>query len=1297
MIGHGRPASSALALARAALVLCACLIGRVSAQNPSPAEPTQLRITWGGGDAVRWLGRMGVDDGTVSNLKLLEAEPDAVGSIWLEEGQLRVRSLSAHKVDSVEVTSQVGPTAKLRVELAPDDNGSPQRLEIPLADLPRHPYQVRLDDRGNTLEVQVVPQPALRIVAARDPLIFAPGEQCSFELSPVIPNVTPGTDLVIQTTMTPLSPSCRQEAPWSDNQRLAVPVDGHPKVVINVPLARAEGAYTIHVSVSRPSGFDKLWTAPTRLATSTRLADRSFQVVVLDSRSPAVATAGRWESVLEIDPTNPRWIARLPNWTQVRRIPGLNLGALGSAYGQVVNLPPLGRFVELPPTPATGDPHWQAYSLPLEAVSVPHMLEIDYPADKDQHFGMSIVEPNANGFVSGINRDAGVYVEGLGRSEAKQKQTQRLVFWPRTQAPLLVVSNMHPSASAHFGQIRVFKRSSNQLSAGLPNAINRDRLVTAYLARPTVAETFGAARSIDATGVANVATESIDDPETAYESATRLADYLKFGGYNSAIVSIDSNGMPHSSAGSPLDVDGTELMLRVFDREGISLLPALDFSAPLPSLELQRRQSDAKTSGLEWVGRDGKTWLDTNGTRRGLAPYYNLLDPRVQQAILEVVGDTIKRYGRHPAFAGLAIQLSSAGYAQLPPTEWGLDDATFTRFARDKGIQPADNGPERFEARYKLIIGPQAAAWRSWRAKQVSEFYAQLATLIRGNGDRRLVLTTESVFADPLLAENMRPNLNGHSAEARAVSSLADVGIDREYLEHVPGVVLCPTRYVEPMASLPDRATDLELNEAFALWRQPSTPSQSRAAVLYHRPVRQRLSSFEIAGRPWRVAGEMQLVCQSLPEGFAVRRPYVEALAEHDPAMIIDGGERLPLGQEDVLREIRFMFAQLPTSAEVTEIAKQPVIVRTYAEPNQITVVAMNLSPWRCDAVVTLDVTQSTTLQRLALPTADAMAAKPVALPAGQQPWTAPLGPYETCVVRIPTAGAKVVDVQVPNAAANAELAAKLSDLNRRDLTAKSDYPALSNPSFEPLAGASRVVGWHLTPNSGKATIQLDPQNPQDGNSSLCFRCNGQSATVESDTFPAPPTGQLAMTVYARGQNLAPGAELQLVIECECEGKPPYQRVARVPAQQMQLANGQWGQPFVIHAVDLPLQSLAQMRIAFKLTGAGEVWLDNVNLQKVLCAVPSWPNSQADCLYLTQQIHAAKSARDAGQVTDCIRIIDGYWPRFILEYCPPNQLNVAERIVPRSASPPSPPQTDQGQEPSPGFGDRLKRLLPISR
>ena len=87
---------------------------------------------------------------------------------------------------------------------------------------------------------------------------------------------------------------------------------------------------------------------------------------------------------------------------------------------------------------------------------------------------------------------------------------------------------------------------------------------------------------------------------------------------------------------------------------------------------------------------------------------------------------------------------------------------------------------------------------------------------------------------------------------------------------------------------------------------------------------------------------------------------------------------------------------------------------------------------------------QATTLERLTLSADDATAPKPVALPAGPQPWAGPLGPYEISVVRIPISGAKVVDVQTPSETANAELAAKLADLNNRDLTAPSNYQVLA-------------------------------------------------------------------------------------------------------------------------------------------------------------------------------------------------------------------------------------------------------------
>ena len=103
-------------------------------------------------------------------------------------------------------------------------------------------------------------------------------------------------------------------------------------------------------------------------------------------------------------------------------------------------------------------------------------------------------------------------------------------------------------------------------------------------------------------------------------------------------------------------------------------------------------------------------------------------------SILAATRDTL-----FSAFAGLAIQLSSDGYDLLSPLDWGMDDATIGRFERDTRIQLAGAGPERFAARHALLTGQHAVAWRTWRTAQVSAFYAQLASVVRGNGQRRLV------------------------------------------------------------------------------------------------------------------------------------------------------------------------------------------------------------------------------------------------------------------------------------------------------------------------------------------------------------------------------------------------------------------------------------------------------------------------------------------------------------------------------------------------------------------------------
>ena len=129
----------------------------------------------------------------------------------------------------------------------------------------------------------------------------------------------------------------------------------------------------------------------------------------------------------------------------------------------------------------------------------------------------------------------------------------------------------------------------------------------------------------------------------------------------------------------------------------------------------------AEAQGLEWIGADGKTWCYPYTTHLGLAPYYNTLDPRVQEAMLSAVRELVDRYAGHPSFRGLALRLSSYGYAQLPGPDWGMDDATVARFEHDSGVHVPGSGAKRFAACAAFLTsdeqcgrGPQ---WRAWSAR----------------------------------------------------------------------------------------------------------------------------------------------------------------------------------------------------------------------------------------------------------------------------------------------------------------------------------------------------------------------------------------------------------------------------------------------------------------------------------------------------------------------------------------------------------------------------------------------------
>lgn len=1270
------------------------------AQDRLLERPARVRIAWGGGEAMPWSGRLVLEGGTFGDMQLLGMEADAPGTVWLENDHtLRIASTRPHRFDGVDITIRPSGPPRLTAELAENAGATPLKTEVLLADAMRKPYRMVLDSQGNDLVVQRSPGDGLRIETDRDLMIFAPGDQFSFMLRPVLDEIEPSTSIDVQTT---LSPARGGEPVWEDQQRLPVPVSGDASTTLHVPLPDQEGVYVVRVKVLRPSGFRKRFFPG---GDPELLVKREFQLVVLDNGPKAVVDPGQWEQVLEIDPANPGWWQRLPDWTQVGRLPGVPQRPLGSIRAGAITHP-LGQFIELPPTVGGQEPHWQAYPLPVEKIGVPHLLEVQYPADQEQHFGLSIVEPNAAGLVAPIGRDSGVYVEGLGRNEQKERHTQRVVFWPRTNSPLLLVTNQHPTAPARFGHIRVWRRKGSlaEESTTVPWR-SAPRLVAAYVARPLLPETFGASEGLD-----KPSGQSVDDWETFYESANRLADYLHYAGYNAAAVNVLADGstifpsarllstplyhtgrMAAGSSDLP-PADPLELMLRVFDREELALVPTLQLAAPLPELEALRRNNNPRSSGLEWVGADGRTWLETYGTQRGLAPYYNLLDERVQGALLDLARELVQRYGQHASLAGMAVQLSASGYGQLPGLEWGLDDATIAQFERETGIHLSDEGPNRFAARRAALTGEHVDAWRDWRAARVTKFYQRLASLVQSTDSRRrLILTTEEMFASPTLNAQLRPSV---LSKTRIDRLMLEAGIDRQQLLESKGIELCPTRYIGSAVPLADRAVDLELNDAFATLTRRTADNPASAAMFFHRPRRQRLASFD-AKSPFK--SYTLLVTESSADNEAARKPYSTALSDQLPSVIFDGGELLPMGQEDATRHVLQIFEKLPTHAQVKAHRKQPITLRTFVEPEQATYVVVNECPWTADVEVVLNVPSAATMKPLVGASADAVGGLARTLEAGQQVWSLRVAPYDVEAVTLDQPGVQVTEIHAKvSDEARRELEMQMTDLGNRDLTAPKLYEALTNPSFEPAGANGPLPGWQLVGDS--TTAELDATTPRVGKTCLYLGNRDAGArdavgAVESNAFATPPTGQLAMTLFVRGENVGPNTELRLVFE-SLRGDRAYRRFATVGGANAgtQGLDAQWHY-YAFGVNDLPLDSQGQMLVKFELVGPGEVWIDDVQLFDLLFPLSFYENSHEERLELVKLITATQSAYENGRVADCVRFLESYWPRFVVSYTPLVQQTVVQQ--PAAAQPQEPPADQPVEEPTPSIGEKLKGYVPF--
>ncbi len=1251
-------------------------------------EPTlQVRVAWGGGTERIWQGRISLTSGTIADPRLLGVEADESGTIWLQDDHLEIRGRSPRAYDGVDFAVNAPLTAKLKIEFAArEPDKRPATLEIPLSDLLREGHNGQLDEQGNRVLVRRAPGDALRVKFNRDSLVFSPGEEFPVEIQPQLPNLPSGTVLHVKAS---LAGTRGGKALWSKDLEIKLGTAEQPaSAPLSISIPAEEGVYDLTLEATE-RGLLR-WNKP--------LVDRKLQFVVVGSQPLALPAANRvtWSPVTEIDPASPKAWDRLASWpglNNFRKMP-LNNGRTATWQHS------LGPLVQLAPSSRNGDLSWEAYPLAINKPGTPHILEIDFPSDVTQTLGISIMEPNAAGALVPIEIDSGVEVPDEASPTAAKWLHHRIVFWPRTKSPLILFSNRRETSRAVYGKIRILAGPAH-LPRLLPDTGDTtNRLLATYLHKPLFPQNFSASEALD-----TWSGRSLTDWQTYLEGGSRLIEHLHYTGQNGLMLGVLSDGSaiyptrqidssPRYDTGTffdqgldPVRKDGMELVLRLCDREGIQCIPTLQFAAPLRELETLSRQGTDDISGIRWIGADGTPLVARQDSVRGLAPYYNVLDERVQAAMMRVIREAVERAAKHSSFAGLSLEMNADGYAILPGDEWGFDDHTIGRFSADTKIVVPGAGPERFGERARFLLGKQRNAWLEWRAEQMTAFHKRIAKEITtAKPGTKLYLCGMNLLGAPGVQSNLRPTL---PTRVKPDEALRVVGLRTENYRDLSDIVFPRPQHIAVGANFSGQAADLEFNRATEVDRRFAT-NGGAASLIFHEPQKNRLTSFDAKSPFDKNKSFTWQVAQISTAEQGHRQNFVHALATLDVQTIFDGGWLVPLGQETALREFTQAFRRLPAVRfENVADATQPIVIRTHtnSKDGKTFIYLVNDSPWSATVRLQVEMPSDCRLDDLG-------GNRRLETPTGTS-WTVELAPYDLAAAVFSSSQVKFTHPQT-TVVGKVEVAL---DQRIRDLTARTAALAAPTPLNAPLNAnfetpedrGGKLPGWECSvPNAMKR--ERDSTRP--GEQAVLKIANPNGVlSVRSEPFESPQTGRLAVSVGLRIENVEKQPQLRLAVEGILDGKP-YYRFASVGAGDNIVRIGRQFSPYVFQIDDLPTTGLTQLRVRFDMLGPGDVWIDDVRLYDLAF-------SEVERIELTKIITSANISLQSGKTSDCARTLEGYWPRYLTQHVPLVQTAASPAISKDPASKDPSNKDATASKPTektaekPGAWDRMRKVWPF--
>ena len=1309
MAGHGSPIASRWqfvfrARRKLPIVCCCALWMLLGVASAAAADPTlRVRVIWGGGTEQTWRGTISAPGAVVTKLQPLGIEPDQAGSIWTDGRTIFVDQRGPHTFDGVDFSITAPLDTLLSIELfTRGEKRDTHAVDFKLADLIRRRHETEKDANRNWLLARRAPGDQLRVRTGRSSLVFATGEKLRLDIEPHLLGLPKGTSLRVRSVLR--KHRSGKEIWEQENAVRSVATDEIPEsLTVDQNLPTAEGVYDLVVTAERQNAI-RLWKT---------VAERTIQLVVLDGRPrlraklPGASPPN--DLMQEIDPTDTGWWRGFGKLPDVRKFPGLAKEPPSNGEASFIDHPSLGKMVELGPPNSQDGISWRAYPLRLDAPGQPHVLEIEYPSDGSLKLGVSIIEPNAAGKITPIGVDSAVHQRRALAGPAKMLK-HRLIIWPRTKTPWVLLTNQSETDPARFGKIRLLgpKRVAGTFGIGasrvgyLPRMVplgvrpatfadrQRTRLLAGYYEKPLFGENFSAPQVFD-----EPSQRSLDDWNTFYQGGSRLVEYLGHVGYNGLMLSVLADGStiypsdilqptPKYDTGvflasgqDPLRKDVLEMLLRMFDRNDLRLIPTLQFSTPLPELEARLRQRRFGHDGIELIGGNGRPYSASHRPREGHAPYYNPLNRHVQEAMLRVVHELVQRYADHPSLGGVAIQLSADGFAQLPSAAWGLDDVTFGQFEKDERVSIGLGAADRFAARAKYINSAKGKkVWLAWRALKMRDFYRQMQRILPPGA--KLYLAGANMFDDPQLRGRLAPTL---PRQMKLDDALLEVGIDCNLYRGQGEIVLLRPHWNSTDGSAATQAVERAVNQSPRIDVKFARLNVS-GSLIHHLPRRTRLESFDSKGPFGRKNTFTWLAAQASPSGAENRRQLIHHLAALDAQALVRGGWMLPLGQEESTKGFMAVYRRLPAVRfETVPEVGQPVTVRTYSDGAQTYVYLVNDSAAPVRISLDVDAPANCRVKSLSDRRIDRLDRR-----GRSTSWTVELDAYDLVGATFSAPGVGLGGARVT---VSRQFEARLNDgirklvmgrLNR--LKQPLPIKLVANSGFEKIDRTGRAAAWQVLRDPG-AKLVIDGRDPHSGKSAARLSSAGDGASLVSRPFSPPPAGQLWVSVWLRIDRGAKQPRLRLALEGTAQGRP-FRRFAEFgPGSPIRPVDSTWGR-YVLKLDDLPKTGRDDFRLRLDLLGAGEVTIDDCQILLAL--------SKDEHVMLQKTVALAHQDLQDKKFGDCVRALEGYWPQFL-----EHSLIIEPAPIARRDPPPARPRKTAKKEDAEEDETFLEKLLPFLR